>query len=324
MVCMKLRIATYNLFEGASASYNRLVEFVRGSDIDILCLQEINGWQEGDAQKMRDFTDRGLFVQHAYGNSNTPYKLGTFSKVGFSKIDAYIEGYWHCVVETRIALPGGQQLAILNVHLDPWQEASRVRELDRLLRTIDRTIPTILTGDFNSLSRRDGYGPQMLGDMQRRGITKYGRSELEFGVSDYLEQAGFVDVAAKLGQLQPTVPTASAQDKDHEMPVRIDYVFATPDIAEFAQNASVIMGELTNSISDHYPLVVDFEIGLEDDPVASEVAEPVPVAPQPLPAVPAEAPASTQPQAPKPQGPATVAHDENGTVFIINHDDDKT
>jgi exodeoxyribonuclease III len=314
---MKLRIATYNLFEGASASYNRLVEFVRASDIDVLCLQEINGWQDADAQRMRDFTDRGLFVQYAYGNSNTPYKLGTFSKLEFSKTDAYIEGYWHCVVETRITLPGGQQLAILNVHLDPWQEASRVRELDRLLRTIDCTVPTILTGDLNSLSRRDGYGPQMLGDMQRRGITKYGRNELEFGVSDYLEQAGFIDLAAQLGHMQPTVPTASTQDKDHEVPVRIDYLYATPDVAQFVRRAEVVVNDLTNTISDHYPLVIDFEIASTAGPISGDVADP-PAQPQPTPVTP-EPP--TPPEPTKPAGPATVQHDEDGTVFVINHDD---
>lgn len=322
MVGMKLRIATYNLFEGASASYNRLVEFVRGSDIDVLCLQEINGWQEAEGQKMRDFTDRGLFVQYAYGNSNTPYKLATFSKLGFSKTDAYIEGFWHCVVETRLTLPGGQQLAILNVHLDPWQEASRVRELDRLLRTIDRTIPTILTGDFNSLSRRDGYGPDILTEMQRRGITKYGRNELEYGVCDYLEQAGFVDVAAKLGHMQPTVPTASTQDKDHEVPVRIDYVFATPDIAEFARSVEVLSTDLTNSISDHYPLVVDFDIGFQNGPIAGGVADPLPATPE-APSASAPTPVASESEAPKPNGPATVQHDEDGTVFVINHDDDQ-
>lgn len=316
---MKLRIATYNLFEGASASYNRLVEFVRSSDIDVLCLQEINGWQDAEAQKMRDFTDRGLFVQYAYGNSNTPYKLATFSKIGFSKSDAYIEGFWHCVVETRLTLPGGQQLAILNVHLDPWQEASRVRELDRLLRTIDRTIPTILVGDFNSLSRHDGYGPEVLTEMQRRGITKYGRNELEYGVSDYLEQAGFVDVAAKLGNMLPTVPTASTQDKDHEVPVRIDYIFATPDIAEFARSIEVISNDLTNSISDHYPVAVDFDIGLTNGPIAGEVADPLPPASPDQPAV---EPVPAPPELPQPRGPATVQHDDDGTVFVINHDDD--
>lgn len=337
---MKLRIATYNLFEGAAASYNRLVDFVRDSNIDVLCLQEVNGWQEADGQRMRDFTDRGLFVQYAFGNSNTPYKLATFSKVALTKTDAYIEGFWHSVVEARIAPPGGQQLAILNVHLDPWQEASRVRELDRLLRTIDRTIPTILVGDLNSLSRHDGYDPQMLSELQRRGITKFGRSELEYGVTDYLEQAGFVDVAARLGTMRPTVPTASTPGKDREVPVRTDYIFATPDVAAFATGIEVVTTDLTDSISDHYPLIATFDFampgegGATAEQASPDVGQPGgDPAPQPsistsqaAPAPPVQPPAMQPPPNPSPApapGPATVQHDQDGAVFVINHDDEQ-
>lgn len=325
---MKVRIATYNLFEGARASYNRLVDFVRASSIDLLCLQEINGWQDAGAQRMQDFTDRGLFTRSAYGNSNTPYKLGTFSKLELVKSDAYIEGFWHSVVETRIALPGGQQLAILNVHLDPWQEQSRVRELDRLLRTIDRTLPTIVTGDLNSLSRRDAYGDQMLAELQRRGISKYGHSELEFTVTDYLEQAGFVDVAARLQSMRATTPTAATPEKDREAPVRIDYLFATPDIAACAQQAAVIVNDFTESISDHYPVVVDFVFPDTGVVAPARPAEALPWDPHPplsdqltsLPTAPIPA-EPVRPSAPQLKSPSTVSHDEDGTVFIINHDD---
>jgi|GEM_PF-292591 len=57
--------------------------------------------------------------------------------------------------------------------------------------------------------------------------TKFGRDELEFSVTDMLEEAGLIDVAARLGNTTVTVPSAFNKDKNHEVPLRLDYAFAS-------------------------------------------------------------------------------------------------
>lgn len=255
---MSVRIASYNLFEGAGGSYNRLVEFVRAKKIDVICLQEVNGWQDGDFARLKDFTDKILFTNYAYGNTNTEYKLATVSKPPITARQLHAEAFWHAALETRIML-GDREVSVINLHLDPWKEESRLSEITRLLNSLEPGRPAIITGDFNSISRQDNYPPQLLDQLRAKGISKYGMQALEFSVIDKLLQSGFVDVFAAAGNFNATVPSAFNNDKEHEVPVRIDYIFITRDLAPFVTGVECDKSDLTDTISDHYPLIVTFD-----------------------------------------------------------------
>jgi exodeoxyribonuclease-3 len=272
---MTARVATYNLFEGAGGSYNRLVEFVREARLDVLCLQEVNGWQNNDFARLKDFADKILFASWAYGNSNTEYKLATVSKHKILGQTLHAEAFWHAVLEVRLQLPefGGQEISIYNVHLDPWQETSRAKEIARLLATIDPQRPAIITGDLNSLSRQDNYPPELLAQLQAKGISKFGTNALELGVIDQLLQAGFIDAAAAAGNFQPTVPSAFSTDQAHEVPVRVDYIFVSPALAPYVKQVELLKSDLTDAISDHYPLVVTLESGVDETTTSTETAD---------------------------------------------------
>ncbi len=263
----QLRIGSYNLFEGAQTTYNRLVEFARGAELDVLCLQEVNGWQNDDMQRCKDFSDKILFLDYAFANSNTEYKLATFTRHPATGKDAIVESFWHGVCITRLMV-AGQEVTIANLHLDPWKEESRVREIDRLLSLLDLSKPIIITGDFNSLSRADNYPAQLLEDLRAHGISKFGTQELAYDVTDRLQQAGFIDIAAQLHTYENTVPSKFNTDKDHELPARLDYVFASPSLAACATKIEVVKTELTDAISDHYPVIVTFQFGAASSPAA--------------------------------------------------------
>lgn len=312
-----MRIATYNLFEGASGSYNRLVVFAREAKLDVLCLQEVNGWQDNDFARLRDFTDQILFAAYAYGNSNTEYKLATVSKYAIIKQTLHAEAFWHAALEVRLQVGGGQdgaaqEVSIFNIHLDPWQESSRDKEIARLLATVDPARPTIITGDFNSLSRQDNYPPALLTELQSRGISKFGTSALEFTVIDRLLQAGFVDVAAAAGTFETTVPSAFNTDKNHEVPVRVDYMFVSPALVPLVKQVEVIKSDLTDAVSDHYPLVVTFQFGDGDDEPPAPTTPAAPPSPAPKPAPTPWVPDEPT-RAPEPPKPA------DGEVVVWTH-----
>lgn len=283
------RICTYNLFEGAPTSYNRLIEFVRTAQLDAICLQEVNGWQDNDMQRCKDFGDKILFLDYVYVSSNTEYKLATFTKHAAVAKNVYNEGFWHGAGEVRLSV-GAQEITIINLDLDPWKEESRVREVQRLLSALDLTKPIIVTGDFSSLSRADNYPPQLLEDLRKRGISKFGVQELSFDVTDCLQQAGLVDLAAQLKNFETTVPTAFKTGNDHEVPVRVDYMFASPSLAAKVATVEVVKNELVDAISDHYPVVVTFKFGDQPAPAAAEE-----VASSSTPEKPSEAPPAPQP-----------------------------
>jgi exodeoxyribonuclease-3 len=312
---MAIRIATYNLFEGANGSLNRLVEFVRSAELDVICLQEINGWQDGDFARLKNFTDQILFAGFAYGNSNTEYKLATISKNAITSRELHAEAFWHGAIETVIKI-GGKEISIINAHLDPWKEDSRAKEMGRLIAAVKPGRPTIITGDFNSLSRQDNYPPDLLQQLQSKGISKFGTQQLEFTVIDELLKAGFVDAAAAKGKFDTTVPSAYSTDQNHEVPVRVDYAFVTPDLVPFITEVSTVKTDLTNAISDHFPLVITFNF--DEAGAATAAGMPVVQTPQMMAsaaAASAAMPAPTQPLAP--QAPAAPAAPAGGVPYSM-------
>jgi exodeoxyribonuclease-3 len=271
---MSITIASYNLWNGSKETYNRLVDYIKVQHLDVLCLQEINGWQDENFTKLNDFMDRAGFTDNEYGNSNSEYKLATLTTLPVISKTVHQEGFWHCVVEIHLKA-GDKEIVIFNVHLDPWKEDPRVKEIEKILSKVDPSKLTIITGDFNSLSRQDNYPPEFLETLQKRKFYKFGQDSLEFRVTDALESAGFVDAAAKFSHMDITAPTpyGEAQNTESvpvsEAPARIDYAYVSGNLAQMLTDFKVLKDESTDKISDHYPILLT----LETDPHA----EPIPI-----------------------------------------------
>lgn len=272
---MAIRIASYNLWNGSKETYNRLVDYVKEQHFDVLCLQEVNGWQDGNFAKLNDFMDRAGFTDNEFGNSNSEYKLATLTTLPIISKTVHQEGFWHCVIETHVKF-SDKELVIFNVHLDPWKEDPRVKEVERLLNKVDPNKLNIITGDFNSLSQQDNYPPDFLAMLQKQRFYKFGQDALDFRVTDMLTRAGFIDAAAHLGRMDITVPTSYGEsDKNteavpvSEVPARIDYAFVSSSLASMIKDFQVIKNEETDKISDHFPIVLTLDIESPGQSVAA-------------------------------------------------------
>jgi exonuclease III len=111
-------------------------------------------------------------------------------------------------------------------------------------------------GDLNSLARSDNYAPDTLDRLLKVGVNKFGTEALKYDVTDFLLDQGFIDAARRFRRDVFTVPTAYNQDVNHALPMRLDYVFATPSALAKIVSVEVVNNEDTNTISDHYPIVV--------------------------------------------------------------------
>lgn len=343
---MAITIASYNLWNGSKETYNRLVDYIKAQHIDVLCLQEINGWQDDNFTKLNDFMDRAGFTDNEYGNSNSEYKLATLTTLPIISKTVHQEGFWHCVVEIHVKA-GDKEIVIFNVHLDPWKEDPRVKEIEKLLNKVDPSKLTIITGDFNSLSRQDNYPPEFMDTLQKRKFYKFGQDTLEYRVTDALTNAGFVDAAAKFSHMDITAPTPYGESQNteavpvSEVPARIDYTFVSGNLAPMLSDFRVLKDESTDKISDHYPILLTLETEPHTEPVATSAAESSPAEPAEtaelhpnIDAVlkmlenPAEpAPSTNKPaglsdiSTPPPPEPPKPKADDEGTL-IIKHDDD--
>ena len=249
-----MRISSYNLYEGAQNTEAELRQFVDEQDLDVLCLQEANGWADGSPTQLEGFANATGLGNRVYGDSNTRFKLATLSKNPIADSEVHTDGFWHSAIHS-VVQDGTEPLHIWNVHLNPGNEDQRVAEAKLLMSLIDPDQRALIMGDFNSLSRTDKYPEDLIGELTAKGITKFGTTSLRYDVTDFLTEAGLVDVAASLTSRTNTVPTPANQDVYHAAELRLDYMFATQGLAKAIKRIEVIKTPLTDAISDHYPVV---------------------------------------------------------------------
>ncbi len=247
---------SYNLYEGAQDTYSQLREFVAKTAPDVLCLQETNDWNDGSPSRLDEFGEQVSLPHHIFGDSNTRFKLATFSRAPIVSSQVLTDGFWHAAIKTTVEYEGST-LDVWNTHLNPRGEDNRVAEAGKLVELVDPGRPTIITGDFNSLSSVDAYPDDMAAGLAVQGITKFGTDRLRYDVTRRLTQAGFVDAAAELGTTTSTVPTPANTDMFHAAEMRLDYMFVSGSLVQSLRSATVPKNLLTDVISDHYPVVLD-------------------------------------------------------------------
>lgn len=253
-----MKIASYNIFEGAEASLPQLEAFVREQYLDVLCLQEANGWLEGDPSQLAEFAAATGFT-HVASGGNRRFKLATLSKLPFGRTEVHSDNFWHGAVETEVVTAGGP-LDIWNTHLNPMDEDGRIPEAKQIASGIDRSRPTLIVGDFNSLSEVDGYPADLAQQLALKGITKFGVDTTRYDVTRIFPDHGLYDVAAILEKTTNTVPTPANTDAHHADKLRLDYMFATESLLRRVGDIAVPKNELTDRISDHYPQVLTLDM----------------------------------------------------------------
>lgn len=251
-----MRIASYNLFEGARDTSAQLEDFVVQQEIDVLSIQEANGWQDGDPSRLDQFAKNTGMESYVYGDSNSRFKLAIFSRLPIIGSAVYKEGLHHCAVKATVEV-NDEPLNIWNVHLNPFGEDQRLAEVRLIAKSLKLNELTLIDGDFNSLSETDQYPSTLLDELRERGMTKFGADYLRYDVTRYLGGLGLIDLAAMLDVVVATVPTPANSDAAHAAKMRLDYMFASNGLARLVKRIDVPKDALTDEISDHYPIVTE-------------------------------------------------------------------
>jgi endonuclease/exonuclease/phosphatase (EEP) superfamily protein YafD len=212
-----IRIATYNLNWG-NRQGGQIIDAIETADADILCLQETTPLSERFLRKR--LSDRYPYF-HCTGHEGR-YGAERFAFASRIELDEVTfhppkEGLFGFYAATF--QHGGEDVRILNVHLTPFRfkkgggiqgvmaaisgtEEQHSQEIDGITKAIDPGKPTIIAGDFNSLS--------------------------EFKAPKTLRQLGLVDTFAAVNADADTHPTWHWPTKPLPLALRIDYIFCTP------------------------------------------------------------------------------------------------
>jgi endonuclease/exonuclease/phosphatase (EEP) superfamily protein YafD len=228
-----LSVLSYNLNYGMAGDPVTL-EVIRNAHADVVLLQETS--PDWEAALRRELTE--TYPHMSFRHCCLAGGLGVLSKSEFSEHE-YVAApaawfpAWRLQVRTRLGL-----VQVLNVHLRPQISDSgsvvsgyfttppvREREMQAYYGTLDRTLPTLVAGDFNE-------------NESGRAVT-------------YLRERGF---RSALPEFRPGADTWRWQTVVGEVNAQLDHIVYDDTFEPL--NATVIEA----GRSDHYPVLATFRL----------------------------------------------------------------
>jgi len=265
-----LRIITYNVwkgFEDAPDRYAAFIEWMKEQNPDIVALQELNGYTK---KKLKTDAEQWGHTYSALYQTKTGYHLGLTSAKPIETIEINQNKMAHGLQHCRTA-----GIDFFNTHLSPFTYKERQTEIlfimDEINQTQNKNI--ILLGDLNALSSKDSiqYKATTVHQyfIERDSIYNsnfnLNNGELDYSVISVLDKSKMKDL---MKNYHPTFPTQRkftsnsfskhSQEAIKNISRRIDYIYASPAMSQNFKKAYIIDTEQTNMISDHFPLIAEF------------------------------------------------------------------
>ena len=230
---MKLRIVTYNIWNGGEDRIDTIEGVLRAQDADLVALQEAN-----------DRANVGLLAQRlgmelVYGEANSDYAVAWLSRRPVERAENH---RLPVLDKTLLELEVGG-LRLFATHLSAGRtkadEPHRNEETEAILDKIGDA--DVLVGDFNAVGPGEEIGPpppeEQLDHVSRRPI-------------ELILEAGYVDAYRALHD-------------DHGWTyltwrpwARLDHVFVSPKLT--VERCDVVTE--ADAASDHFPLVADVSL----------------------------------------------------------------
>jgi exonuclease III len=253
---MSLRVATYNVWNGARGREDLVLEVLRALSADVVVLQEV--FDEAFVSRLA----RALDMQSVVARGNSRYYLAMLSRwpIAHSQSHHPSPPIQQTVLEATIDHPAGP-LRVFGVHpisrpfvLLEWWRLWEVKVALRLVAQ-HKTAPCLLVGDFNACSPGDRPRIERLGILNRLMILVQGQRVYRFAIRAVL-RSGMTDCFRMLH------PESDGFTYGPPDPIgRIDYIFATPSLASSLTACFVARTPATvDHASDHYPVVADFAL----------------------------------------------------------------
>lgn len=260
-----MRIVSANLNGVRSARDKGFFEWLIASGTDVCCVQEIKAQEADISDELRWPTG---YVSAFHAADKKGYSgVGIYSRrppdrvihgLGIADIDAegrYLQVDLGGLSIVSIYLPSGssspeRQLAKFSFMQRFWPSLAALASSGR---------EVILCGDWN-IAHREIDLKNWKGNLKNSGFLPEERAWL----SRVFDELGWVDVYRRLhpdaGETAYTWWSNRGQAYAKNVGWRIDYQIATPGIATAARAASVFKDR---KFSDHAPLVVDYDWGLD-------------------------------------------------------------
>lgn len=154
--------------------------------------------------------------------------------------------YWHAVARVSVQVRGFGPLHLASAHLAPSSPVQRLAEAESLA-LIARDSPVIAGGDWNAMPAADPDPPLDHID------PGHARRKLDRSAARAIEEAGFTDIAAHLGNQAPTAGHAGPG----KLAYRCDRIYTT--LPATAITGYEVVTE-DRPASDHRPVLARFSL----------------------------------------------------------------
>ena len=243
------KIVNWNVLYGFNhkKSVKQGANWIKKQAADVVALQELNrhdqvGFKELASEWGHD---------HAAILKKGGFPVGLTSNQPIEVIERRVKdfhhGYLHCKTH-------GIHFFVVHFWPGKYWEADWI--LDKTAPLIERGEKVIILGDFNGNSRKDEDFLIANATLRKRDYT----------FVDKVEAKGFVDIVhkhdpeAKISQPSSiTIPRWTKDLKELKLKrYRIDFVFADKSFAEQSHSGTISLAREIETISDHYPVIVEF------------------------------------------------------------------
>lgn len=267
-----LRVMTYNILNGGQDNheherFGRILSLIAEQCPHVLVLQEAMYFDQQGGKLLHE-AERSLGLRGFLANASSGQHVAIFVHPALLVYSYEIDSlhFHHALARLRLLLPDGEHFTVLGAHLCPHGSLNRLSEVQRIVNYARQGEKVVLAGDLNNLDHYRDHSLTIasLPDHYRARHLLPGKSlEVDTRVTKTIEAVGFIDIARKFHSDDlPTAPTSLNTAGAEFDNMRVDYIYATPPLAELATGCTVVRSDETNSASDHYPVVADFDITL--------------------------------------------------------------
>ena len=270
-----LKVITYNIWNGHDWGkdvdrHDKMVTWIKSKSPDVIALQELCGYTEEKlASDAKQWGHNYSLILKTDG-----YPVGLTSSKPIELKEKERDGLWHGMLH---ATTWGVDFFV--VHLSPADRDFRFKEAGIILDKIENISNEnyIVLGDFNAHSPFDGEldltFPKLLEKKQEGDLKSEKHLNLLDGQHDYSVMSKFlsyplIDVTQRF--VKPadrfTFPTKAligtwhTEESVKQNKGRIDFIMTSRSLAQKCINVTVENGEDTTYISDHFPVIAEFEL----------------------------------------------------------------
>lgn len=275
-----LKVISYNIWNGFdwgkdTDRKSKFIDWVNTQKPDVFALQELCGYTQekllADAKKWG----------HNYAEilKTSGYSVGITSNKPIEVKEKILEEMHHGALHCKV-----DGIDIFVIHFSPFSYQKRREEakiiLDKLSKLSKEQNKYLVLGDFNALSPFDAHlykdKTWILEDMkasekEHGHVRNLLNDELEYGVIGSLLGYPLIDVTQKFTSTwddRVSCPTQVFEDeKGKGRPknsTRIDYILTSDFLAKKCVNAKVLNKEETYYLSDHYPVLAEFDLNSKE------------------------------------------------------------